>query len=174
MAPGSMADRRRRRLVFEVFLVVQALHLGEHVVQMVQIYVLGWPAPLAQGVVSALDVERVHAAWNAGVLVALVWLMRSGARCRWLTATFAWAALHTIEHAYLLTSALLTGLERQPGILGAGGLLARSGAGIAGLTTWSRPTVHLAWNAGEVALLVAAYVAFRYGTSTARPSSATS
>jgi hypothetical protein len=152
---------RRRgspQIVFDVFLGVQLLHLGEHLVQIVQIYLCGWPPSLARGVVASLDVEKVHAAWNLGVLVALGWLLRHGPRSGWLVATFAWATLHTIEHGYLLTAALLSGLESQPGILGVNGLLARSGLGLAGITTWTRPTVHLAWNTIEVALLLAAYV----------------
>jgi hypothetical protein len=169
----------RVRTVFEVFVVVQLMHLAEHIVQLVQIHAFGWPAAEARGVVSALDVERVHAAWNLLVLGALAWLLARGVRSSWLGATLVWATLHTAEHAYLLGRAVLTGLEGEPGVLGAGGLLARSGIAIAGLTSWSRPTVHFAWNAIEVALLVAAYLAFRgvpgrHTASTASPSSVSS
>jgi hypothetical protein len=153
---------RRRgspQIVFDVFLGVQLLHLSEHLAQIAQIYLWGWPPSLARGVVASLDVEKVHAAWNLGVLIALAWLLRRAPRSGWLVATFAWATLHTIEHAYLLTGALLSGLESQPGILGLNGLLARSGISLAGIATWTRPTVHLAWNTVEVALLLAAYLA---------------
>jgi hypothetical protein len=152
---------RRRgslQIVFDAFLGVQALHLGEHLAQIAQIYLWGWPPALARGVVASLDVEKVHAVWNLGVLIALAWLLRRAPRSGWLVATFAWATLHTIEHAYLVTGALLSGLESQPGILGLNGLLARSGIDIPGITAWTRPTVHLAWNAVEVALLLAAYI----------------
>jgi hypothetical protein len=149
------------RFFFEVFLVVQLLHLCEHVAQMVQLHVLGWPPPTARGIVSQLDVEKVHAAWNVLVLGALAWLLVRGVRSAWLIATFAWATLHTIEHSYLLTRALMTGLESQPGILGVRGVLASAGVDVPGLTTWTRPTVHFAWNLGEVTLLALAYLAFR-------------
>jgi hypothetical protein len=156
-----LRQRGALRIVFDVFVGVQVLHLGEHVVQMVQIHVWQWPPPLARGVIGALDIEKVHAAWNIGVLVALAWLLHRGARSPWVIATLVWAALHTSEHAYLLARALRSGLESQPGILGVGGLLARTGLRIAGITTWTRPAVHLAWNVGEVALLLLAYLAFR-------------
>jgi RHS repeat-associated protein len=150
-------ERGTVRLVFEALVIVQVLHLGEHVAQMVQLHLLGWPPPDARGIVSNLDVEKVHFAWNLGVLATLVWLITRGARGAWLVATLAWAALHTAEHAFLLTNALLHGLEGQPGILGAGGWLGRHGWRVAGLTTWSRASVHFAWNTGEIALLLLAY-----------------
>ena len=158
----SRPSHRRLRALFAGFLLVQVLHLGEHVVQMVQLHLLGWPAPTAKGVVSALDVEKVHAVWNVAVLLGLGWLLRRGAGSRWLIVAFGWAILHSAEHGYLLTRALLSGLEGQPGILGEGGLLATAGWTAAGFTTWSRPTVHFFWNLGEVALLALAYAAVVY------------
>jgi hypothetical protein len=148
--------RGRTRVVLEALLLVQALHLGEHVVQMIQLHVLGWPPALARGVVSQLDIEKVHFVWNVGVVVALGWLVIRGARSPWLMATLVWAALHTGEHGFLLSRALLSGVEGAPGILGAGGWLARQGWDVPGLTTWSRASVHLAWNAVEVGLLALA------------------
>ena len=158
MRPQRHAILTRR--VFQALLILQGLHLGEHLVQMAQIYLLGWPPPLARGVVSTLDVEKVHFIWNLVVLTAIAWLLHRGIRSAWLVATLAWAALHTAEHGFLLTTALLSGLEGRPGILGAGGLLAHFGWNVPGLTTWSRPTVHFAWNTGEVALLALAWPAF--------------
>jgi RHS repeat-associated protein len=153
----SRLEGNRVRLLFAGFLLVQALHLGEHAVQMVQLHLLGWPAASAKGVVSALDVEKVHAGWNVAVLLGIGWLLRSGARNGWLVAAFVWATLHTVEHGYLVTRALLSGLEGQPGILGDAGLLASLGWSAPGFTTWSRPMVHFFWNLGEVLLLALAY-----------------
>ena len=156
------AIARRRgwpRVVLEALLVVQALHLGEHVVQMIQLYVLGWPPAIARGVVSNLDIEKVHFVWNLGVLATLVWLVAHGLRSGWLVATLAWAVLHTSEHGFLLTRALVSGVEGAPGILGAGGWLARHGWDVRGLTTWSRASVHFWWNTVEVGLLALAYTA---------------
>jgi RHS repeat-associated protein len=153
---------RRRgwpRVVLEALLLVQALHLGEHVVQMIQLYVLGWPPAIARGVVSNLDIEKVHLVWNLGVLAMLVWLVAHGLRSGWLVATLVWAILHTSEHGFLLTRALVSGVEGAPGILGAGGWLARHGWDVRGLTTWSRASVHFGWNTVEVGLLTLAYAA---------------
>jgi RHS repeat-associated protein len=151
---------RRRggpRVVLEGLLVVQILHLGEHLAQMIQLYALGWPPAIARGVVSNLDVEKVHFVWNLAVLATLVWLVARGLCSGWLVATLIWAVLHTSEHGFLLTRALATGLEGAPGVLGAGGWLARQGWDVPGLTTWTRATVHFAWNTVEVALLALAY-----------------
>jgi RHS repeat-associated protein len=148
------------RAVFEALLIVQLAHLGEHLVQIAQIHLLNWPAAEARGLVAAFDVETMHFLWNLGVLAAVAWLLRAGVPSRALAATFMWAAAHTVEHAYLITRAMLTGLESAPGILGGGGLLADTGVSLPGLTTWTRPTVHLVWNVGEVTLLGFAYVAF--------------
>src|SRR5262249_40788105 len=123
--------RGTARTVFEALLVVQFAHLGEHLVQIAQIHLLGWPAPEARGLVAAFDVETMHFMWNVGVLAAVAWLLRVGVASRALAATFMWAAAHTVEHAYLITRAMLTGLESAPGILGGGGLalnLRRRGA----------------------------------------------
>src|SRR5262244_175862 len=154
-----LIERGAVRVVFEALLVVQ-LALGEHLVQIAQIYLLGWPAPEARGLVAAFDVETMHFMWNVGVLAAVAWLLRAGISSRALAATFMWAAAHTVEHAYLITRAMVTGLESAPGILGAGGVLSSFGVSVPGVTTWTRPTVHLVWNIGEVGLLAFAYVAF--------------
>lgn len=155
-----LARRGRIRTVFEAVLLLQLGHLAEHLVQIAQIRLLGWPPPEARGLVAAFDVERMHFLWNLGVLVAVGWLIRRGVRPTALLATFVWAAAHTVEHGYLVARATLTGLEGGAGILGQGGWLATLGVSVAGLTTWTRPTVHLVWNLGEVALLAIAYIAW--------------
>ena len=155
-----LARRGTVRTVFDALLLVQLGHLGEHLVQIAQIHLLGWPAPQARGLVATFDVETMHFVWNVGVLAAIGWLLRNGARSAPLAVTFVWAAAHTAEHGYLITRALLSGLHGAPGILGAGGVLANLGASAPGVTTWTRPTVHLVWNVGEVALLTLAYLAF--------------
>jgi len=157
-----LVQRGRVRTVFEAVLVLQLGHLGEHLVQIAQIHLLGWSPPEARGLIAAFDVERMHFAWNLGVLVAVGWLIRRGVRSTALLLTFAWAAAHTAEHGYLVTGATLTGIDGGAGILGHGGWLATLGVSMAGLTTWTRPTVHLVWNVGEVALLTVAYVAWAW------------
>src|SRR5690349_2978395 len=157
-----LARRGRIRTVFEAIVLLQLGHLGEHLVQIAQIHLLGWSPPEARGLVAAFDVERVHFLWNVGVLVAVGWLDRRGGPPAPFVVPFAWAAAHTAEHAYLVARATLTGLDGGAGILGHGGWLATLGVSIAGLTTWTRPTVHLVWNVGEVALLSVAYIAWAW------------
>jgi RHS repeat-associated protein len=157
------------RVALETLLILQVLHLSEHAAQMIQLHVLGWPPASARGVISNLDVEKVHFAWNVAVLATLLWLRTRGVRSGWITATLVWAALHTSEHGFLLARALLTGVEGAPGILGAGGWLARHGWSVIGLGTWSRASVHFAWNSVEVALLALAYAAGTVRPALARP-----
>src|SRR6267378_6777741 len=157
-----LARRGLTRLVFEALLLVQVGHLAEHLVQISQIHLLGWPPPQARGLIAAFDVEKMHFVWNVAVLATVGWLLRHGVRSTTLVMTFVWAAAHTVEHGYLVTHAMLIGREGGPGLLGSGGLLASLDLAIPGLTTWTRPTVHLVWNVGEVLLLVLAYVGFAW------------
>ncbi len=157
-----LTRRGLTRLVFEALLLVQVGHLAEHLVQISQIHLLGWPPPQARGLIAAFDVETMHFVWNVAVLATVGWLLRHGVRSTTLVMTFVWAAAHTVEHGYLVTHAMLIGREGGPGLLGSGGLLASLDLAIPGLTTWTRPTVHLVWNVGEVLLLVLAYVGFAW------------
>ena len=145
---GWLARRGLVRSIFEALLLVQLGHLGEHLVQLAQIHLLGWPPPQARGLVAALDVETVHFAWNLGVLSVVAWLLRRDVRSTPLLLTFAWAAAHSAEHGYLITRAVLSGVQGAPGIVGAGGLLARVGLSTPGLTTWKRSGVR-AWAASK-------------------------
>jgi RHS repeat-associated protein len=157
-----LTRRGLTRTVFDALLVVQLGHLGEHLMQVAQIYLLGWPPPQARGLIASFDVETMHFVWNVAVLATVGWLLRRGVCSTALVLTFVWATAHTVEHGYLVTHAMLTGRDGSPGLLGGGGLLERLGVAVPALTTWTRPTVHLVWNAGEVALLVLAYGAFAW------------
>jgi len=158
-----------------VMLVAQGLHTAEHVLQLVQLYLLDWPAGRALGLISAANVEWIHLAWNLLVLAGVVILMARGARSPWAWLLLAWSLLHTGEHGYLFVRSLVVvaqanalGLEvlpvtqALPGIVGRDGVLAaQTWCGrIPGLTTAPRVVVHFIWNAGELALLLAAGHAF--------------
>ena len=138
-----LTRRGLTRLVFEALLLVQVGHLAEHLVQIAQIHLLGWPPPQARGLIAAFDVETMHFVWNVAVLATVGWLLRYGVRSTTLVMTFVWASAHTVEHGYLVTHAMLIGREGGPGLLGSGGLLASLDIAIPGLTTWTRPIVHL-------------------------------
>src|SRR5213082_3166260 len=108
-----LTRRGLTRLVFEALLLVQVGHLAEHLVQISQIHLLGWPPP-AGGLIAAFDVETMHFVWNVAVLATVGWLLRHGVRSTALVMTFVWAAAHTVEHGYLVTHAMLIGRKAAP------------------------------------------------------------
>ncbi len=156
--------------VLSIVLVVQALHMVEHVIQVVQFYGLAWSPARSGGLISSLNVEWVHFIWNWLVVTAILYVMRGGVRNRWAWLLLMWAVAHSIEHTYLfvrylqLRQALLAfGIpepqvaQALPGLLGRDGLLGQTlNCQLPGLTTSSRVTVHFWWNAGEMTLLLCA------------------
>lgn len=152
-------------------IVLQGLHSIEHVVQVVQLYLLDLPAGRALGVISSANVEWVHLTWNLLVLAGVAFVMHHGLRTPWAWILLAWACAHTFEHAYLYVQHLrvvakaqelglspLSVVQALPGVLGRDGWLAsQSWCGrIAGVTTAPRAVIHFVWNAGEMALLLVA------------------
>ena len=75
-----LTRRGLTRLVFEALLLVQVGHLAEHLVQISQIHLLGWPPPQARGLIAAFDVETIHFVWHVAVLATVGWLLRYGVR----------------------------------------------------------------------------------------------
>ncbi len=157
--------------VLSVLLVTQGFHTVEHFAQVIQYYLLEWPAGRALGLITAANAEWVHFTWNAFVTAGVVFLVARGLRNGWAYALLAWATLHSLEHTYLLIRyfAVLaelnalgldaTGVTQSlPGVLGRDGLLAlQSWCGrIPGVTTVPRVAIHFWWNAGEIVLLVLA------------------
>jgi hypothetical protein len=137
--------------LFYVLVVTQTGHLLEHVAQVVQIHVLGLTGPDARGIFGTLDIESVHFVWNTWVLVAVVVLLlhyRSNRRL-WLTTLFS--TWHAIEHAYIFSMYLTTGLSGTPG------LLAQGGAILGGLPL-SRPDLHFIYNLIETIPLILAFL----------------
>jgi hypothetical protein len=108
--------------LFYVLVVTQGGHLLEHIVQMVQIHILGWTGPAAQGVFGALNIEWVHFVWNTWVIIAAVLLLRRFPANPWLWGTGLLAAWHEIEHAYIMSVYFRSGASGTPGLLAKGGL----------------------------------------------------
>ena len=131
---------------------LQLSHLGEHVVQMVQIHVLGLQGEDARGVFGVFDIEWVHFIWNVGILVGVLLLLTRNPRNRWLQVTAVISAWHAIEHSYILSVYLSTGLSGTPGLLASGGLI---GGGL----PLTRPDLHFLYNLVESAPLVLAFLA---------------
>ena len=154
-----------------VLLVLQAFHTLEHIVQVIQYYVLDRPPALSYGLLSSLNAEWVHFTWNWTVVALVVFLYVKGIRNIGAKILIVYSVLHGLEHTYMLVRyylvlgelaqlgvAPLPVASGLPGIFGRDGLLALSAfcGRIPGLTTAPRVAVHFWWNAGEITLLALA------------------
>jgi hypothetical protein len=137
--------------LFYVLVLTQGGHVGEHVVQMVQIHLLHRMGPSARGVFGALDIEWVHFVWNTWVIVAVAMLVGRFRSNRWLWVTLVIAGWHEAEHVYILQKYLETGMPGTPGLLAKGGAI---GGGL----PISRPDLHFFYNIVETTPLFIAFV----------------
>lgn len=87
-------------------------HWGEHVVQAIQLWVLGWPLADARGILgmpfpALVREEWLHYGYNAAMLIGLLLLVRGfGGRARqWWLATIGIQLWHHFEHLILLIQA---------------------------------------------------------------------
>ena len=115
--------------MFVITLIIQTLHMVEHVAQVVQKFVLDFP--YAHGLIGSFDVEQVHFTFNLlylGTLfyITLGWLNFGSQMCRnykMLGAILVTSALmqsyHMVEHSAKLIQFFGSGLQGTPGILGA-------------------------------------------------------
>ncbi|MFI6498775.1 hypothetical protein [Nonomuraea typhae] len=124
---GSL-NGRLHRPALNVFLIVVLAHWAEHIVQAVQIWVLGWPAPQARGVLGQffpwlVTSEALHYGY-ALVMLAALWVLRKGftGRARgWWNLALGIQIWHHVEHLLLLVQAqsgwFLTGHPPQTSLL---------------------------------------------------------
>lgn len=171
----------RPLMVLSVLVFAQGFHGIEHIVQWVQFHMLRMPAKLSSGLISPLNAEIIHFAWNWLILLTVGYLVAKGMRNPWAWLLLAWAAAHTFEHSYLFMHYVQSGgAQGLPGILGAGGWLNRTAnqqpavAFICNLApalkTAPRLDVHFWWNVGETALLMlAARTTLRHGQLQPKP-----
>jgi hypothetical protein len=105
----------RHELALQVFMFIVLAHWAEHLLQALQIYVLGWPVPEARGVLGyfypwLIKSESLHYGY-AVVMLAGLWLLRPGFTGvrdrRWWTIALCIQFFHHIEHALLLGQATL-------------------------------------------------------------------
>jgi hypothetical protein len=136
---------------FFLLTTFQLSHFGEHIVQMVQIHVLGLQGAAARGVFGVFDIEWVHFIWNSGVLLAVLLLLPRYPKNRWFQLTAVISAWHALEHTYILSAYLTTGLSGTPGLLASGGLI---GGGL----PLERPDLHFLYNLVETAPLIVAFL----------------
>jgi hypothetical protein len=136
--------------LFYVLVVTQGGHFLEHVVQMVQIHMLGLKGLAARGVFGALDIEWVHFIWNTWVLVVVLLLLYRFRKNAWLWATVVLAGWHELEHIVIMAGYLRTHIPGGPGLLARGGLI---GGGL----PLTRPDLHFLYNLIETTPLVIAF-----------------
>ena len=93
----------------KIFMVIVLGHWAEHLAQAFQIYVLGWPAPLARGVLGQwfpwlIKSETLHYGYALVMLIGLFVLRRGfvGTSRTWWTAALVIQFWHHIEHALLI------------------------------------------------------------------------
>lgn len=133
--------------LFYVLVVTQTVHFLEHVSQMIEIHVLGLSGPNARGIISTLDVEWVHFVWNMWVLIGLIVLLARFKGNGWLWLALPFTGWHAIEHAFIFSGYLSTGISGIPGLLSQGGAL------WGGLPV-TRPDLHFIYNLVETAPLL--------------------
>ncbi|MYE53986.1 MAG: hypothetical protein F4X34_02165 [Chloroflexi bacterium] len=115
--------------MFVATVVIQTLHMVEHVAQVFQKFVLDYS--YAHGLIGSLDLEQVHFTFNLMYLGALIYVtlgwLNFGRRVCFhekmlgglLIATVVVQGYHMVEHSARLVQFLNTGLQGTPGLLGA-------------------------------------------------------
>lgn len=119
------------RPLFVAVVVVQGIHVIEHIIQLVQVFVLGIPDERALGILGYIlqlqgTEEWLHLVFNVTFLSALVLLVVPLRAVvpevvpRWAYAAFLFAVSlegwHNIEHAVIISNVLRNGGCPCPGI----------------------------------------------------------
>lgn len=117
-APPRFLDRLNsdwHELGLRVFMGIVLVHWLEHLLQALQIYVLGWPVPQAGGLLGyffpwVIKSELLHYGYAVVMLVGL-WILRTGFTGRsdrfWWMLAFWIQFFHHIEHALLQGQAIV-------------------------------------------------------------------
>jgi hypothetical protein len=98
----------------QLFMFIVLAHWAEHLVQAVQIYVLGWPRPQAGGVLGLffpwlVSSEVLHYGYAIVMLIG-IWMLRkgfTGTSRKWWTVALVIQFWHHIEHALLQSQVIL-------------------------------------------------------------------
>jgi hypothetical protein len=98
----------------QVFMFIVLAHWAEHLVQAYQIYVMGWPRPVANGILGLwypwlIKSEVLHYVYALVMLIG-IWVLRkgfSGKARTWWTVALVIQFWHHIEHLLLITQATL-------------------------------------------------------------------
>lgn len=97
----------------QLFMLVVLAHWAEHLAQAVQIYVLGWPRPQANGVLGLwypwlVTTEVMHYAYALIMLIG-IWMLRkgfTGLSRKWWTVALVIQFWHHIEHLLLISQVI--------------------------------------------------------------------
>jgi hypothetical protein len=139
--------------VFGAITLLQIGHLGEHSVQVAQVFMTSGDLSRSHGLFGQLDFETVHFTWDTLVWVGLgLLLARFGNTNRWLWLAFFAASLHQIEHIYLFTI-----YRADPAFYTRGGLAGIMGLGGVVGSPLARPYLHFAYNVCVIVPLVFAF-----------------
>ena len=139
--------------LFAGIALLQAGHLGEHTVQVIQVFVFNGDLSRAHGVFGQLDFETVHFFWDGLVWIGLgALLLRFGGTNRWLWVAFIAASFHEVEHLYLMF-VFKTNMDfyvngGYEGVMGYGGLVG---------SPFFRPYLHFAYNTCVIVPLLFAF-----------------
>jgi hypothetical protein len=152
---SNMGWRYERFGVYALFgtlVVLQLGHLGEHVVQNVQL-LLTHDIRASRGIFGQLDIETVHLIFVVVAWLGAAYLLEAlGTRNPWLWMAFAIASVHTVEHIYFFS---LYAADRPLYLAGGwNGILAEGGLFP---TPLSRPYLHLVYNVFETTAFVVAF-----------------
>ena len=139
--------------LFGAITLLQIGHLGEHTVQVIQVFVFNGDLSRAHGVFGQLDFETVHFVWDTLVWIGLgALVLRFGSTNGWLWVSLAAASVHEIEHIYLFTVYRMDYAFYTDGgfagIMGFGGLIG---------SPLARPYLHFAYNVCVIVPLLFAF-----------------
>jgi hypothetical protein len=150
-------------------LVIQSGHFAEHIAQMVEIHLLGWPALQSHGLFgdALFDTEWFHFFFDAGIVpFSVLILIATCTVPRYTTPRLAlsvwlWILLpivlwHAAEHIQIMSVYLSTGRAGTPGLLAHGGVI---GGGLPLI----RQDLHFIYNLVEEVLLILSFVTIQKG-----------
>jgi hypothetical protein len=127
LSAGAFTPIKQFMLMFALTLIIQALHMVEHVAQVMQKFLFHLTP--AHGLIGQLDLEQVHFAFNLFYLTTLVivmmgWLYYGSQICSkqkvlavMLIGTVAVQGYHMVEHSVKLAQFLSMGMQGTPGIV---------------------------------------------------------
>jgi len=147
---GKIFPKSAGLALLYVLVMFQGAHMIEHLAQMYELHILGWPGPKAQGIIGFLNIEWVHLVWNTWVLAMVGLLLFIYRRNWWLWALCIFAIYHEAEHVYIVSIYVRTGIAGNPGLLAKGGLI---GGGLPII----RPDLHAIYAVFEEAMLLMIY-----------------